>query len=157
MCDSACRRLASACCSEACAACNRSCASRSSSLAKTWPSLTNAPASTGVEITLPAAGGATSDDSSARKLPVTCTEEETWRVTARTVATFSILAGPVAASVSEIFLLVLPHPEIETSAIPARITNHVCDVMRLAMITSAFPGPAQTAVPGRPAPDPQTG
>src|SRR5580704_15351325 len=131
--DSACLRLASACCSDATAACKRSCASRSSSFARSCPSFTKAPASTGVSITRPAAGGATSDDSSARKLPVTWTEEETCRVTARTVATLRSLAGPVAASVMEMFLLALLHPAAANSTIPARLTTTVCNVVRLAM------------------------
>jgi hypothetical protein len=45
----------------------------------------------------------------------------------------SVLAGPVAASVRETFLLALLHPAVASSAIPARPTNTDCEDVRFAM------------------------
>ena len=54
-------------------------------------------------------------------------------MTARTVDTLTILAGPVAASVREISLPALLHPAAASSAIAATLTNTDCEVLGLAM------------------------
>src|SRR5262249_3025338 len=75
----------------------RNFASLWSSWAMIWPSFTKAPTLTGVEATRPAAGGATSDVSSATKLPLDWIKPGTWRDTTGAEVTWTGSASRTSA------------------------------------------------------------
>src|SRR5579883_587043 len=81
--------------------------------------------STGLATTTPLVSGATSEESSAIKLPVAFTLAETWRTCAATAATVSVAGGAAAAGsdLAEALELDRPQPAASSAAASAKMRD----------------------------------